>query len=132
MAVYGLGLLSLVPGLVVASRRGSLALAVRLTYSGLVLVLLFFNPVPTVWIFTLPGLIPLISRRLWAGLVSLIPAGALAAMGGVAWQRGAARGLWLQPWQLGALGLALALVWFLPRRRAGARRRVSARRGLPS
>ena len=132
IAVIGVGLLSLCPGLLAAWRRGWMALTIRLSYSGLVGVLLWSNPVPTVWIFTLPSLIPLVSRRLWAGLVSLVPLGALAAMGGVAWKRGAATGLWLAPWELGALGLALALVWFLPRRKRGSRRRSGGKRGLPS
>jgi hypothetical protein len=132
LAVLGLGVLSLVPGLLIAWRRGSVALGIRVAYSAVVAVLLWRNPVPTVWIFTLPGLIPLVHRRLWTTLLALAPLALLAAMGGYAWHKGAVNGLWLAPWELGALVLALALVWFLPKRKSGARRRGNGpKRGLP-
>jgi hypothetical protein len=130
-AVLAIGFLSLVPGLVIASRRGAFALTIRLAYSGFVTILLWRNPVPTVWIFTLPSLVPLIHHRLWTSFFSLAPLLALVAMGGYAWQRGAASGLWFAHWELATMGLALALVWFLPKRRSGSRRRSSERRGLP-
>ncbi len=131
-AVLGLGVLTLVPGLVLAWRRGGVALGVRLAYSALVAVLLWRNPVPTVWIFTLPSLVPLLHRRLWTSLFALAPLALLAAMGGYAWRKGAVNGLWFAPWELGVLVLALALVWFLPKRKSGSRRRSNGgKRGLP-
>ena len=80
---------------------------------------LFVQPVdvPHVWVFVLPSLVPLLHRRFWASVVALVPLAALAAMGGYAWRSGAADGLWLAWWEMVAVGLALVLVWLLPRRK---------------
>jgi len=85
-----------------------------------VAVLLWRQPVASVWVFVLPSLVPLYKRRLWTSAMTLVPVGALVAMGGYAWRRGAVDGLWLVPWEVTVAGLALILVWLLPRR---ARRR---------
>jgi hypothetical protein len=128
--VIGLGLASLIPGLWRAWRSGGTGLTLRLIHAGLVLILLWRQPVVAVWVLTLPNLLPLLWRGFWSTLVALAPLGALAGLCLAAWHRGATTALWFAPWELAALGIALLCAWFLPRAKRSSRPRKS-KRGLP-
>src|SRR5258706_12937629 len=78
-------------------------------HAALFCLLLWRHPVPALWVLLLPNLLPLLPRGLSTAL-SLLPVLALLGVGAVAWSRGQARGLWLEPWEIAVLVLALALV----------------------
>jgi len=138
--LLALGTLGLLPGLRAAARAGNAGLAVRLLQAALFLGLLWFHPVPVLWVFLLPLVLLPFTRRWWAILAALSPFVALAAIGAAAWWRGAVRGVWLGPWELTAAAFALVLGFAWPgvrggRRgaRGGGRRRPGVRRrGLPA
>src|SRR5258706_5189667 len=77
-------------------------------HAALFCLLLWRHPVPALWVLLLPNLLPLLPRGLSTAL-SLLPVLALLGVGAVAWSRGQARGLWLEPWEIAVLVLALAL-----------------------
>jgi hypothetical protein len=135
--LLALGALALAPGLRAAARAGGAAIAVRLVQAALVLALLWLHTVPALWVFLLPLAILPFTRRWWAVLLALAPALALAGVGAVAALRGMARGVWLEPWEMAAAGVALALAFVWPGgggggRRGGGRRKAGGRkRGLP-
>jgi hypothetical protein len=130
--IFGIGIASLLPGLWLAVNRPGAALGVRLVHAAIMAVLLWRNPVPTVWILALPNVVPLFVRGFWLRLLAYVPAGALLAMTLAAWHRGVGAGLWFQHWELAALGLAVLATWFMPTpKRGGSRSRRKARRGLP-
>ena len=111
--LLGLGALALVPGLRAGTRAGTTAAALRLLQAAAFLALLWFHPVPALWVFLVPLVLLPFTRRWWAIAVALLPLAALVAIGASAWWRGAASGTWLEPWALAAAAAALALgfVW---------------------
>jgi aminopeptidase YwaD len=115
--VFGLGAFSLVPGLLRTSRGRGLAL--RLLHAGLFLTLLWRHPVAAAWIFLLPNLLPPLVRPRWAVPLGLLPLLGLLALGLFAWLRSvgpsgsAIAGVWLAPWEIGLVLLALLLA-FVP------------------
>jgi hypothetical protein len=137
--LLALGVLALVPGLRAAAKAGGAGVGVRGGQAALVGLLLWRQPVPALWVFLLPLVIPPFTRRWWAALVALAPALALVGIGAAAWWRGAVRGVWLEPWELALAGVALALAFVWPgggggRRggRGGGRRAAGGRRkGVP-
>ena len=108
--LLALGLLSLAPGLVHASRSGGPALGARIAQALLFLALLWRHAVPALWVFLLPNLLTLPKRR-WLSLLSLVPLLSLGTLGLLAWRRGMLSGLWLAPWELIVAALALALLF---------------------
>lgn len=116
-----LGAVSLLPGLTRALRAGGPALGVRAVQALLVAVLLWREPVPALFVLLVPLLLLPFGRNRWTALVALAPTIALLALGASAWWRGAANGVWLAPWEIVVLFLALALAFLGLGARAGGR-----------
>ena len=134
-ALWTLGLASLLPLALRARRTGGVAWPLALGQALLFVLLLWRHPVPALWVFLLPNLLGR-GRRWWIALAAALPALALGGLGVVAWARGFVHGLWLAPWEVGALafGLACAFAAGGGARRArapreGARRKRRPRRG---
>jgi hypothetical protein len=87
-----LALLSVLPGLVAALRAGGPPRAARLVHACLFGFLFYVRPIPALWVFLLPNLLPRIARpgarKAAAVLLAFSPALALLALGGLAWLRG--------------------------------------------
>ncbi len=127
--LLAVGLVSLLPGLRLGMSNGGPALFARLLQAGLFGLLLWRHPVPALWIFLLPNLLLPFGARRWATAVALLPFLALVGVGAVAWSRGFARGVWLEPWEIAVLLLGLALAFVRPRpgQAAGRGRRAGRR-----
>jgi hypothetical protein len=128
--LLAVGAASLVPLLVAAVLRGGLVAPVRVLQAAAFGLLLWRHPVPALWTLLLPNLLVVSSARA-ARLLALAPALALLGLGAAAWWRGFAWGVWLAPWEIVLLGLALFLAWLRPGRpskRAGGSRRTGRRR----
>jgi hypothetical protein len=131
-ALLGLAAAALGVGLLRSLAAGPLAFFVSLMQTLLAALALWRHPVPSLWVLLLPIVVTAVTRRFWASLLALAPAAGLAALGFVGWQRGMVAGLWLEPWEVIVLALALALLWLRPASAAPARRRKAPRRrGLP-
>jgi len=126
--LLGAGAASLVPGLLRAVGSGGAFFAARLIQAALFLVLLWRHPVPALWVFLLPNLISALGRGVLPWAVALLPAVALAALGGAAASRGQVGGLWLGTWEVGVAIAALALLVPAP---GGPRRPVRKTRRRP-
>jgi hypothetical protein len=114
MPLAALALLSVLPGLAAARRAPGLALPARLLEAGAFGVLFWRHPVPALWVFLLPNLLPRLevpaARRWWATLLALAPALSLALLGLVAWRRAFIRGSFVAGWELALALSALALL----------------------
>lgn len=131
-----LGVLSLIVALRAGLKARGLHPVARLAAGAAFLILLWRNPVPAVWVFTLPHLTAgLLPGRLALAL-SFAPALALVTLGAAAWWRGFVTGVWFAPWELGLAAAAVALLFVRPgagTRAAPARRKAGSsprRRGL--
>ena len=113
--LLGVGLVSLLPGLRLGLSNGGPALLALLLQAAVFDLLLWRHPVPALWIFLLPNLLLPFGARRWATAVALLPFLALVGVGAVAWSRGFARGVWLEPWEIALLLLGLALAFVRPR-----------------
>jgi peptidase M28-like protein len=107
--LLAIGLASLLPGLLTALAAGGPLLLARLLHAVLFGLLLWRHPVPALSVLLLPNLLLPVLPRAWTAALSLLPVLALVGVGAVAWSRGYARGLWLEPWEIAVLVLALAL-----------------------
>jgi len=131
-ALYAIAFLSLLPLAWRLRRAGGLAMALGALHAALFLLLLWWNPVPALWVFLLPNLFGR-GRRLWLSLLTAMPLVLLVTLGVVAWSRGFVQGLWLSPLEIAAYGLGLAAAYAVP---AGAPSKRSSggggrKRGLP-
>jgi hypothetical protein len=131
------GALALAPGLVRGRQSGGRRLLARLVLSAIFGVQMWVSPVPALWILGVPVLITGLSPRRGALAASLLPAAALAALGGAAWFRGFVQGMWLPSWYLAAVVATLLLCAYpvVPAagralRSGGARSPRATRRGL--
>jgi hypothetical protein len=106
-----LGAASLLPGLGLGLRTGGWVLGSRLLHAALSGLLLWLYPVPALWLLLVPNLLLPLARAWWATLLALAPSAALVALGSVAWYRGAAAGVWLAPWVIAVVVLALSLAF---------------------
>lgn len=133
-ALWAIGFASLLPLAWRARRAGGLGLLLAAGQAALFALLLWRHPVPALWVFLLPNLFGR-GRRLWMAALVLLPTLALAGLGVAAWRRGLVSGLWLAPWEIGALlfGLvcALAPIGAGGARRARAPRQGGKAKGLP-
>jgi hypothetical protein len=102
---------SLLPGLWRGWRASGLSLGLRVVQAGLAGVVLWRHPVPALWILLVPHLLLPLRRAWWTILASLAPVVALLAIGVAAWWRGAVSGVWLAPWEIAVVGLALAMAF---------------------
>jgi Peptidase family M28 len=125
--LFGLGLVSLVPGLRLGLRAGGIGLAARLLHAVLFLVLLWRHPLPALWIFLLANV--LVAGAVWKRALGLVPPGVLVAAGVVAWRREMVDGLWLAPWEVAIAAFALALAFVVIRPPTGGRRTGRRKRG---
>lgn len=111
----GLALLSVLPGLLAAPGAQGLALPARVAQACAFGVLFWRHPIPALWIFLLPNLLPRLTlfaaRRWWATLLSLAPALSLAALGLVAWRREFVSGSFVSAWEALLAAGALALLF---------------------
>jgi hypothetical protein len=123
--LLGLGLASLLPGLLFAWRAGRGALALRGAHALAFGVLLFRHPVPALAVLLVPNLAGL-HPRLPVRLASLLPLLLLLAGGLHAWHQGFAEGWWLAPWDLG-LAAAAVLLALLPAPGTGSGSKGAAR-----
>lgn len=122
------GLASLLPGLRAALSAGGSLLFARLLHAAAFGLLLWRHPVPALFALLLPNVMPPLVARRGAAAVSLLPFLALVTAGTVAWSRGFVRGVWLAPWEIVVLLLALALAFLRFFHRSG-RARGAGRRG---
>jgi Peptidase family M28 len=127
--LVGLGALSVLPGLLQGFAASRVVLGLRLVQAALFGLLLWRLPVPALWVLLAPNVV-LTWRRTWrTALLAAAPALALLALGVAAWWRGAVSGVWLSPWEIVVVGLALFLAFAGPGGRATAGRgRTSGRR----
>jgi hypothetical protein len=111
-----LAILSVLPGLLAARSVRGLALPSRLAHAVAFGALFWRHPIPALWVFLLPNLLPRLTlaaaRRWWAQALALAPAFLLAVLGLVAWQRDFVAGAFVTAWEavLAAAALALLLV----------------------
>lgn len=125
--LLALAALALAPGLWQAHRAGPRFLALRLGQAALFGLLAWHHPVPALFALGVPTLLAWLGPRVLL-VAALLPAALVGAVGLLAWRREMASGLWLQPWELAVLALALGLLVVRPaggsgRRAAPARRR---------
>ena len=110
----GLAVFSVLPGLLAARRTPGLALPARVAQAGAFGILFWRHPVPTLWVFFLPNLLPRLNsaagRRWWAALLALAPALSLGALGLVAWQREFVSGSFVAAWEAALAMVAMALL----------------------
>jgi hypothetical protein len=113
--LFATGLAVALIGLVRAAKTGGRALAFGLARSAAFGLLLWRHPVPAVWAFALPILVP---GRGALTACAFLPALALVGLGVAAVLRGFASGLWLRPWELGVATVltVLLLAPALPRK----------------
>ncbi len=116
--LLGLGVVSVVPGLVGGLAAGGVARGQRLIEAALFSFLLWRAPVPALWVFVVPHLLLPISRRFWALALSSAPLAALLVLGGVAWRRGAVNGVWFAPWEIALAAFAFVLALVAPPKRS--------------
>lgn len=114
-ALTALAGLSLVPGLWTGFSVGGATQAARLFHAALFGILLWRNPVPVLWVFFLPNLASVWTRRWWA-LGAFLPALALAGLGALARVRGFVEGTWFEWWELLAAALAILALGVGPSR----------------
>lgn len=108
-AVFGLGLLTLVPGLA-ALRAQRPRLLVRAGYSALFTVVLFFEPELAVFAMGLPNLVTPWASRIVLTL-TFVPLGLLSTAGLVGLIRGSVIGSWLSIWLWLGLLACVALLY---------------------
>jgi hypothetical protein len=128
--LLALGALAVLPGLARGLRAGGAAAGARVVLAVLTAVLLWRNPVPALWVLLLPLAVLPFTRRFWAVLLALLPSLALVAIGLAAWYRGVVSGLWLAPWELVVLVVALGLAFVGQQARSGGGRGPRKPRGL--
>jgi hypothetical protein len=114
-ALLALAAVSVVPGLRTGLAGGGPVLLARMLQVTLFGLLFWRHPVPALWLLLLPNVILPLSRSRWAVALALTPLGVLVALGSAAWLRGMAGGVWLAPWEIVVLILALALAFIRPR-----------------
>jgi Peptidase family M28 len=114
MPLAALALFSVLPGLAAARATPGLALPARLAQALAFGVLFWRHPIPALWVFLLPNLLPRFqvaaARRWWAALAAMAPALSLAVFGLVAWHRDFIAGSFVEPWELALAVVALALL----------------------
>lgn len=114
LPLAALALFSVLPGLAAARSAPGLALPARLAHAGAFGVLFWRHPIPALWVFLLPNLLPRLdvasARRWWAALLALAPALSLALLGLVAWRRAFIGGAFVSAWELALALSALALL----------------------
>ena len=124
--LLAIGALSLVPGL--AADRGRRFFNVRLAQAAVFGLLLWRHPVPALWIFLVANLVTVLPRRWWTAALALLPLALLMLLGLAAWRRGFVAGLWMGPWEIGAVAVGMVLLFAgvsgkapaaAPRRRKG-------------
>ena len=81
------------------------------------------HPVPALWVFLLPNLRGALSGKRSAAAIAVMPALALAALGGAAWLRGFVSGMWMEGWELAVAAFGFALAWAPAQPARTARRR---------
>lgn len=118
--VFGAGMLlvvagaSVLPGLRTGLAGGAPVLMARVVQAGLFGLLFWRHPIPALWIFLLPNLVLPLGRARWATVLAVLPAGALLLLGAAAWWRGVVTGVWLNPFEIVAAILCLALAFVRP------------------
>jgi aminopeptidase YwaD len=109
-----LAIASIVPGLIAARLARGLVFPARVVHAAIFGLLFWLHPVPALWSFLLPNLLPRWSvgsaRRIGATVLALLPLLSLLGLGGVAWRRGFIAGSFVRPWEAAVALLALALL----------------------
>lgn len=94
--LFGLGLATLVPGLL-ALRGGGTRLALRSAYSAILVATLYYEPEAALFVGALPSLVPTSAPRKYL-VLALLPLALLLAAGGLGAVRGQVTGSWLSGW----------------------------------
>jgi Peptidase family M28 len=115
LPIMALAVLSVLPGLIAARKAGGPALPARMIHAALFGFLVFARPIPALWVFLFPNLLPRIrwpgARRPWAVFLAFLPALALLTLGVVAWLRGFVHGVFVSVPEGVAALLALLLLF---------------------
>ncbi len=114
VALFAIAATSILPGLRLGFRLGGKVFAVRLAGAALFGYVFFRHPVPMLFVFLLPNLLPCFPRRAWTLAIAVLPALALLGLGGAAWYRGFVHGVWLSYGEIGAAVAAFGLALVLP------------------
>ncbi|HEY7515683.1 MAG TPA: M28 family peptidase, partial [Vicinamibacteria bacterium] len=106
--------LSLLPGLLAARSEGGVLLAARLAHALVFGVLIWRHPIPALWVFLLPNMIPRwrpgLARRWPVTLGAHLPLLCLLGLAAAAWRRGMVSGLLVGPLDVALAGLGLSLL----------------------
>lgn len=125
--IFLLGIATLVPGLVALRSEGA-KLGLRLAYSAVFALVLYYEPEIALFAGALPNLLPPSAPKKYLTL-ALIPLALLILAGGLGWVRGAVVGSWLSIWIWAGLAGSILLLYGSPGRgkKAAARSRRSKR-----
>lgn len=111
VALFAIAAASMLPGLRLGYRLGWKAFAVRLAGAAAFGYVFLRHPVPMLFLFLLPNLLPLVPRRAWTLALAALPAVAVLGLGGVAWYRDFVHGVWLSQLDIGVAFAAFGLAF---------------------
>ncbi len=119
--IFLLGILTLLPGLL-ALRSGGMGLALRIAYSAVFTVVLYYEPEVALFAGILPNLLPPSVPKKFL-VFALVPFILLVSAGALGFTRGRVQGSWLSLWEWAGLVTCFAVLYVAP----GGRRRAPAR-----
>jgi hypothetical protein len=112
--LIALAVASILPGLLASRLARGLVFPARVAQAAAFGLLFWLHPVPALWAFVLPNLLPRWSvgsaRRAGTTVLALLPLLSLLGMGALAWHRGFTTGSFIRPWEAAIALLALALL----------------------
>jgi hypothetical protein len=110
--IFLLGMGTLIPGVITLRNEGP-RLWMRVAFSTVLTVVLYFEPETALFAFALPNLLPPSSPRKYLHL-AFLPFSLLLLAGGLGLARGVVSGSWLSVWVWAGLGLAVLLLYVSP------------------
>jgi hypothetical protein len=122
-----LAAVSVLPGLATGLGGGGVVLGARVLQLALFALLFWRHPIPALWVFLLPNVLPSLGQTRWVTVLAVTPLLALVALGIAAWLRGMVSGVWLAPWEIVVAILALVLAFLRPPGRKKRRKKKGRR-----